>query len=212
MTDGHEAWESRPREASQTLASNGLGKRNQQPSSRSVGWAAWETMPGVLGFAKGGWSGTLGDSGPSWSISAPAAAAQSPARPWLSSGGATGPGRPPRVARSPIEMIHHTQQHQGVDHHLLHSQLRHRDTPRPPGPAPRDPQTPAARAAATLWDPPGPAPPLPAGPLPRGPFFRSQGAARAGSGLSLPPPTWGGQVPGRRNPPQVTGCEFPGSW
>lgn len=40
--------------------------------------------------------------------------------------------RPPRAARSPVEMIHHTEQHQGVDHHLLHSQLRHRDTALPP--------------------------------------------------------------------------------
>lgn len=41
-------------------------------------------------------------------------------------------GWPPRAARSPVEMIHHTEQHQGVDHHLLHRQLRHRDSARPP--------------------------------------------------------------------------------
>jgi hypothetical protein len=46
-----------------------------------------------------------------------------------------------------------------VDHHLLHRQLRHRDTPRPPGPALSDPQTPTT--AAVPADPPGPAPPLP---------------------------------------------------
>lgn len=64
-------------------------------------------------------------------------------------------GWPPRAARSPVEMIHHTEQHQGVDHHLLHRQLRHRDSARPPaGPAPCDPQTPAT--AAIQAAPPGP--------------------------------------------------------
>lgn len=62
--------------------------------------------------------------------------------------------RPPRAARSPVEMIHHTEQHQGMDHHLLHRQLRHRDTCPPAGPAPCDPQTPAT--ATTQAAPPGP--------------------------------------------------------
>lgn len=49
------------------------------------------------------------------------------------------PGRPAPPA-SPVEVIDHTEQNQGVDHHLLHRQFRHHDTPRPPGPAPSDPR------------------------------------------------------------------------
>lgn len=186
--------------APHTLASYGLGKRNEKPSSWSAGWTAGETMPGDLGLRERSCSGPLGDPRPTPVHLRPRGRRAIPSAPWLSSGGATGPGRTPRAARSPIEMIHHTEQHQGVDHHLLHRQLRHRDTPRPPGSAPRDPQTPTARATTILRDPPGPAPPLPVGPPPRGSFFRSQSAARVALGLSLPPPPWGGEVPGKAGP------------
>ena len=50
--------------APHTLASYGLGKRNEKPSSRSAGWTAGETMPGDLGLRERSWSGPLGDTGP----------------------------------------------------------------------------------------------------------------------------------------------------
>lgn len=184
--------------APHTLASYGLGKGNDQLSSQEcrlgrrlrVAWASWMDLN----------VGPSATQGHPRCVSTPAAAAPYPTRPWLSSGGATGPGRPPRAARSPIEMIHHTEQHQGVDHHLLHRQLQHRDTPRPPGPAPRDEQTPAAGAVVTLGYPPGLAPPLPAEPPPRGSFFRSQSAARVELAGSLLLQPWGGEVQGKAGP------------
>lgn len=106
-------------------------------------------------------------------------------------------------------MIHHTEQHQGVNYHLLHRQLRHRDTPRPPGPAPCDPQTPAI--AATLADPPGPAPPLPARPPPRSPFSAPR-VPRAPPRIFAPAAILRrGKAGARWGPAWVTRYEFPWS-
>ncbi|KAL0622057.1 LINE-1 retrotransposable element ORF1 protein [Plecturocebus cupreus] len=96
-------------------------------------------------------------------------------------------------------MIHHTKQHQGVDHHLLHRQLRHRDT-RPPGLPPCYRQTPAALAIARhlqaqlfffRFTSPRAAS-----------FFRSQSAARGAPGSSPQLAFRGGEKARKRQGPK----------